>query len=78
MRFSTPVATRRGQYINGRKNRKGGGCMCIEEEFALLGDRGPKNPEYIEWLMGWPIGMTALEPLEMDKFQKWLELHGKL
>lgn len=29
-----------------------------------------------EWMMGWPIGWTALTPLEMDKFQLWLRQHG--
>ncbi len=38
---------------------------------------GPLNPMWVEWLMGWPIGWTALEPLEMDRFQQWLDLHGK-
>tara|TARA_R110000772_G_scaffold143235_1_gene252724 strand:- start:5668 stop:6741 length:1074 start_codon:yes stop_codon:yes gene_type:complete len=35
------------------------------------------NPSWVEWLMGWPIGWTVLEPLEMDKFLLWLDLHGK-
>jgi hypothetical protein len=38
---------------------------------------GPINPEWNEWRMGWPIGWTDLEPLEMDRFQQWLGLHGK-
>ena len=33
---------------------------------------GKINPEWTEWLMGWPIGRTDLRPLEMDKFQSWL------
>lgn len=41
---------------------------------ALVG--GLVHPEFHEWLMGWPIGWTALEPLEMDRFQEWLDLHG--
>ena len=35
------------------------------------------NPNLYEWLMGWPIGWTDLNPLAMDKFQRWLDLHGK-
>ena len=35
------------------------------------------NPTWVEWLMGWPLGWTALEPLETDKFRLWLEQHGK-
>ena len=37
---------------------------------------GSLNPTWVEWLMGWPLGWTDLEPLEMDKFQQWLEQHG--
>ena len=37
---------------------------------------GTPNPEWIEWLMGWPIGMTATTPLEMDKFHSWRHSHG--
>jgi len=32
---------------------------------------GQLNPDWVEWLMGWPIGWTALEPLAMDKSHKW-------
>lgn len=31
----------------------------------------------IEWLMGWPVGWTALEPLATDRFRSWLRLHGR-
>jgi hypothetical protein len=34
------------------------------------------NPEWIEYLMGWPIGMTATTPLETDKFRQWLRSFG--
>ena len=37
---------------------------------------GQLNPTWVEWLMGWPLGWTDLNPLEMDKFQKWQEQHG--
>ena len=29
--------------------------------------RGTLNPQWVEWLMGWPIGWTGLEPLGTDK-----------
>jgi hypothetical protein len=35
------------------------------------------NPPWVEWLMGWPLGWTDLKPLETDKFQQWLNSHGK-
>jgi hypothetical protein len=38
---------------------------------------GPLNPNWVEWLMGWPIGWTDLKPLEMARFQEWQQQHGK-
>lgn len=38
---------------------------------------GKPNPEYVEWMMGWPIGWTALSELETGRFQSWLQAHGK-
>ncbi len=32
---------------------------------------GKLNPNWVEWLMGWPIGWTDLKPLETGKFQSW-------
>ena len=34
---------------------------------------GQLNPNWVEWLMGWPLGWSALQPLEMDGFHRWLE-----
>jgi len=38
---------------------------------------GPLNPDWVEWLMGWPVGWTDLKPLETAKFQQWLDSHGR-
>ena len=38
---------------------------------------GALNPNWVEWLMGWPIGWTDLKPLEMDKFHLWQQQHGE-
>ena len=35
------------------------------------------SPNHYEWMMGWPLGWTAIEPLETAKFQQWLSSHGK-
>jgi len=37
---------------------------------------GQLNPNWVEWLMGWPIGWTDLKPLETDRFHEWLQQHG--
>lgn len=34
------------------------------------------TPDLCEFYMGWPIGWTDLQPLEMDKFRLWLQSHG--
>jgi hypothetical protein len=36
-----------------------------------------RNARFWEYLMMWPDEFTALKPLEMDKFQSWLQQHGK-
>lgn len=37
---------------------------------------GKLNPPWVAWLMGWPIGWTDLEPLEMDRWLQWCHSHG--
>ena len=32
---------------------------------------GQLNPDWVEWLMGWPIGWTALEPLTAIRPHDW-------
>ena len=34
------------------------------------------NPEYVEWLMGFPSRWTDLSALEMAKFQSWQQQHS--
>lgn len=38
---------------------------------------GKIHPELTEWMMGWPIGWTDLNPLGMGKFLEWRHLHSK-
>ena len=49
--------------------------MAAVTEPEQLG--GTLNPNWCEWFMGWPIGWTASEPLETDRFQQWLLGHGR-
>ena len=34
------------------------------------------NPRFVEWLMGFPIGWTDLQPLAMPSYLRWLQQHG--
>lgn len=65
--FATP--TKHGNY-----NRKGASPTSGDGLATQVG--GTLNPPWVEWLMGWPIGWSGLEPLEMDKFRQWLSAHG--
>lgn len=39
---------------------------------------GKVNPNWVEWLMGWPVGWTDdLHELGMDKFLLWQQQHGR-
>lgn len=40
------------------------------------GPRGQLNPDWVEWLMGWPISWTSKEPLSPEAFDHWV--HGML
>jgi hypothetical protein len=40
------------------------------------GNGGQLNPDWQDWLMGWPPGWSGLEPLGRDRFRLWLRLHG--
>lgn len=40
-----------------------------------LSKGGRLNPNWVEWLMVWPIEGTSLKLLEMNKFQSWLKAH---
>ena len=48
----------------------------IEREAHQIGTTGRLNPEFVEWLMGWPIGHTGLEPVETDRLQEWRQQHS--
>lgn len=36
------------------------------------GSNGSLNADWTEWLMGWPVGWTSLEPLPMEAFNDWM------
>ena len=51
----------------------------VERESFQPGQQTPPmrlNPEWVEWLMGWPIGHTGLKPLETHRFHEWLRQHS--
>lgn len=67
--FATP-------NTRGIDNGKRGRIAAKRNGTFVTHSGGKLNPTWVEWLMGWPLGWTDLKPLEMDKFQQWLEKHG--
>jgi hypothetical protein len=37
---------------------------------------GALNPTWVEWLMGWPLGWTDLQPSATDKYRNAPPLRG--
>jgi len=35
---------------------------------------GELNPEWVEWIMGWPIGWTSLAPMTHEAFDMWFAM----
>jgi hypothetical protein len=60
----------------GAGNRKKLYAMLGEEEGKKMGCQ-TLNPNWVEWLMGWPIGWTDLKLLVMDKYHSALQQHGE-
>lgn len=49
--------------------------VMVAKERGMDG-RGKLNPEFAEWMMGWPRNWTALEPLATGKCRNVRRLHG--
>ena len=62
--WPTPTAS----AVTGIGERKGGRNLQTAAG-------GKLNPTWVEWLMGWPIGWTGLEPVGMESFQRWQQGH---
>jgi hypothetical protein len=62
---------------NGKMQKMLGNSPLIRGTTPEEWNGGTLNPTWVEWLMGWPLKWTDLKPLETDKFQQWLNSHGK-
>jgi hypothetical protein len=58
------VTGRRGADYNRANRRDGGGRDLVTDVGGQL------NPTWVEWLMGYPLGWTALEPSEMPSSRR--------
>ena len=72
VRWRSPTATEGiGGSQDPKKRKAGHHTIRLRDQVG-----GPLNPEWVEWLIGWPIGWTDLKALAMDKFQSWLHVHS--
>jgi hypothetical protein len=65
--------------VCGNYNRKGASASSgdgLHTAVQKSGSLGQLNPDWVEWLMGWPIGLTDLKPLETARFQEWQQQHS--
>ena len=78
-RKSKIAATASMQTVGNVADPKGNLEEAVFSATYRLGQAIPRtylNPEWVEWLMGWPHRWTALEPVGTDKFREWLRQHG--
>lgn len=60
-KFPTPRA-----FCHKDSKTDRGKCNLGEVVGGLL------NPDWVEWLMGWPIFLASLEPMDKEKFDEWV------
>ena len=80
--WPTPEASAHKTDVNNleylKRRKRIGKQLGICGEIILRNNGGgTANHNWIEWLMGWPIGWTECGVLETDKFHLWLQQHGE-
>lgn len=78
--WRTPQASDANKWSNqslAERLAKGQQVRLNTQVSPAGGQGGQLNPEWVEWLMGWPIGWTELKPLVMDKFREWQRQHSQ-
>jgi hypothetical protein len=70
-----PRAYKRKSAYHG-KGQKHIQAVCYDRMIPGDLNGGRLNPDFVDWLMGWPVTWTGLQPLAMDKYQQWQQRHG--
>lgn len=75
-KFPTPCSTDAPKWNNMTPEQRQKKAQAVRL-FNVVNEDGERNggrlnPDWVEWLMGWPIGWTALRPLATDRFRSWL------
>ena len=77
VKYMTPTA-QIGKKCGGRHRGKADtlASQIAELEGLKQTSTGRLNPQWVEWLMGWPTGWTDCAALAMDRFRVWWQQHG--
>jgi len=67
----SPTPTAQDAKNNGAQSQQERNTRPLNAEIG-----GALNPDWVEWLMGWPIGWTDLKPLATDKCSNAQRRHG--
>jgi len=73
--WPTPVASMHKGSSPAALTRKSGASRENDrlDHAVMAADAGQLNPDWVEWMMNWPIGWTSLEPLSHKQFKYWQE-----
>ena len=80
IKFPTPQASDcrdRGNMSNPSIQRRAEKGKQLNLSMVAHPTSGQLNPTWVEWLMGWPLGWTDLNQLEMDKSHCAPQQHGE-
>jgi len=70
--YQTPITPSQGLIAENCFVRRSKEMAEMKEKLGAHENRY-LNPEWVEWLMGWPIGWTSLAPLPAESIKKWLQ-----
>jgi len=57
----------------GRVSTNHDGQVGLAEFANQVPAEGSLNPNWVEWLMNWPVGMTSLTPMPLELFEFWVQ-----
>jgi hypothetical protein len=72
-----PTPTTKGNHNRKGASAKSGDGLATAVSQTSRCAGGSLNPDWVEWLMGWPIGWTDLKRKGTVRYRQWLRSHGK-
>ncbi len=72
--FPTPTASAsKGSSENALVRSDGKSRVNDRLDHRIYAEaQGQLNPDWVEWLMYWPVGWTSLQPLDKSSFDEWV------